>query len=144
MSPMEPKTCACGHQLPLTQAAHNPEALANVDEASIKAMVDAFYVEVRADDLLGPIFNELITDWEAHMPRMYDFWSSAVLRTGRYSGRPLEAHMGLPGAGPIHYRRWIDLWSEVVNEHMPTDAATVFVDLAMRMGRLMAAQYETN
>jgi hemoglobin len=138
---MESKACACGHQLPLTQP-HNQEALVDVDEASIRTMVDAFYVRVRADGLLGPIFNSLITDWDEHMPKMYDFWSSAVLRTGRYSGRPLEVHMGLPGAGPDHYRRWIDLWREVVSEHMPEEAASVFVGLAMRMGRLMAAQYE--
>jgi len=119
----------------------NRELPTGIAEASIRAMVDAFYVRVREDDLLEPVFGEIVRDWDAHMPKMYDFWSSAVLRTGRYSGRPLEAHLGLPGVGVGHFRRWIDLWEEVVNAHMPPEAAAVFVDLAMRMGRVMTEQY---
>jgi len=133
-------TCNCGRQLPLTRPPSR-EIPSGVDESAIRAMVDTFYERVRADELLGPVFAALVADWAAHMPKMYDFWSSAVLRTGRYSGRPLEAHLGLPGVDVGHYRRWIDLWESVVNEHMPPEAAAVFVDLAMRMGRVMTEQY---
>ena len=98
---MPTTTCRCGKPLPLTRPL-NRDVLEFIDEASIRALVDAFYERVRADETLGPIFARLITDWQSHMPKMYDFWTSAVLRTGRYSGRPIEAHQGLPGVELAH------------------------------------------
>ena len=66
-------------------------------EADIKALVDTFYDKVNADALLAPIFNEVAhVDWPAHMPRMYDFWSSLLLHTGRYQGQPFLKHIPLP------------------------------------------------
>ena len=137
---MEQQTCNCGRTLPLTRPL-NREVPPGIEESAIRTMVDAFYDRVRAHETLGPLFAGLITDWEAHMPKMYAFWSSAVLRTGQYSGRPIEVHIGLPGVDASHYRLWIDLWEEVVNEHMPPEAASIFVDLAMRMGKVMTEQY---
>lgn len=136
----KPKTCACGKPLPLplTEPVSHA-ALASINEASIRAMVDAFYDRIRTDELLGPIFNAAVKDWDKHMPKMYDFWSSAVLRTGKYSGRPLEAHMELSGIRGEHFAHWIDLWERTVGEHMGDDAARVFVDLAKRMGNVMAS-----
>ena len=41
----------------------------------VKLLVDTFYTRVRADELLGPIFDERIQDrWERHLDLMYRFW----------------------------------------------------------------------
>ena len=40
----------------------------------IRCLVDSFYESVRRDPLLGPIFEETIADWGAHLPTMYRFW----------------------------------------------------------------------
>jgi hemoglobin len=36
-------------------------------------LVDTFYTKIRADELLGPIFNEAIDDWPENLERLTDF-----------------------------------------------------------------------
>ncbi|MDP2124232.1 MAG: group III truncated hemoglobin, partial [Parvibaculum sp.] len=58
------------------------------DEAEIDRLVRAFYTRIRADAVLGPIFDGVIGDnWEPHLLKMIDFWSSVMLTTGRYKGQ---------------------------------------------------------
>ncbi|MCF3592693.1 group III truncated hemoglobin [Rhodobacteraceae bacterium LMO-12] len=86
-----------------------------LDEAQLTALVHNFYAKVRRDPLLGPIFETRITDWTAHLERMVAFWSSVALMTGRYSGAPVPAHIGLPVAWD-HFERWLALFEETARE----------------------------
>ena len=55
-----------------------------LDEAGIRALVHGFYAKVRQDAELGPIFDRVIgDDWDNHLAKMCDFWSSVMLTTGR-------------------------------------------------------------
>ncbi|GAB2950030.1 group III truncated hemoglobin [Hymenobacter coalescens] len=86
-------------------------------EAHIQQLVDRFYDKVNADELLGPVFNALArVHWPAHLPVMYDFWSSVLLGTARYKGRPFPKHMALPIEKP-HFQRWLQLFYATVQEH---------------------------
>src|SRR2546423_7093498 len=67
-----------------------------IDEAMIERLVHGFYAKVRADAVLGPIFEARIRDWEPHLPRMGGFWSSVALMTGRYHGPPMPKNLRLP------------------------------------------------
>ena len=71
-----------------------------ITEDSIKDLVDRFYAKVRNDSRLGPVFNTAIgendQDWESHLERMYAFWSSVMLTSGRYHGNPMQKHKDLP------------------------------------------------
>src|SRR5690606_22409884 len=75
-----------------------PEGL---DEAMIRAVVDAFYARARRDDVIGPVFNRVIPDaeWPAHLDKIADFWSAMLLGSGRYNGRPMPKHMAIPELG---------------------------------------------
>jgi hemoglobin len=59
-------------------------------EHDITAVVDAFYMKVRRDPVLGPVFARAIADdaWPAHLAIIQDFWSSVM--PGRRS-RPQQA-----------------------------------------------------
>jgi hypothetical protein len=57
-----------------------------IDEAMIGRLVRTFYREIRADAILGPIFNTRITNWDAHIEKLCAFWSSVALMSGRYHG----------------------------------------------------------
>jgi len=109
-----------------------PEAL---DEGMIEAVVYGFYAEIRADDLLGPVFNGAIADadWPHHLARMCDFWSATLMRTGRYTGRPLPPHLALPDLGEEHFRRWFALFRATVHRLCPPDIASLFMDRTMRI-----------
>ena len=67
-----------------------------IDETMIERLIRAFYVRVRQDALLAPVFESRISDWEPHLENMFAFWSSLTLMTGRYHGQPMAKHMPLP------------------------------------------------
>src|SRR5262249_8539712 len=79
--------------LPVSERPALPDADAEgITEDLIRDVVVEFYRRARRDGLLGPVFEAHVREWDAHLGRMTDFWSAALLRTGRYTGRPVEAH----------------------------------------------------
>jgi hemoglobin len=108
----------------------------------IRAMVERFYTRIQADELLGPIFGEIVQDWEAHYDKMTRFWSSAVLHAGTYSGRPFEAHK-FGGLEKRHFERWIELFTQVVNAMFEPKDAAVFLDLGTKMASSIAMRIGT-
>ncbi|MDE2446462.1 MAG: group III truncated hemoglobin [Alphaproteobacteria bacterium] len=105
-----------------------------IDDAMIKALVHGFYTRVRADEVLGPIFAEHITEWGPHLSRMCAFWSSVTLLTGSYHGRPMPAHMPLPIDGS-HFDRWLSIFEKTAHQLCPPQAAEVFIDRAKRIAQ---------
>ncbi|GAB2781351.1 hemoglobin [Hymenobacter luteus] len=84
-------------------------------EADIRLLVDTFYEQVNHDPLLAPVFNEVAhVQWPRHLPIMYDFWSSILLGTGRYHGRPFPKHLPLP-IDATHFQRWLELFEATVD-----------------------------
>lgn len=111
-----------------------PGVAAGIDEAMIARLVHAFYHR-RADDVLGPIFASQIADWDPHLAKMVDFWSSVVLMTRRYDGRPVPAHVKIPGLERAHFDHWLALFERVARETCPSAAADLFVDRAQRIAQ---------
>ncbi len=110
-----------------------PEGL---DEAMIRAVVEQFYARARRDDIIGPVFNRVIPDaeWPAHLGKIADFWSSMLLGSGRYTGRPMPKHMALPELSDAHFMRWLRLFRETVEQLCPPDIAALFVERSERIG----------
>ena len=103
-----------------------------ITEAMIEQLVRAFYAKVRADAVLGPVFEAKIADWEPHLAQMFAFWSSVALMTGRYHGTPMIKHVKLPiDAG--HFDRWLALFEDTAREICPPEAAAHFIDRAQRI-----------
>jgi hemoglobin len=96
-------------------------------------VVAEFYRRARRDGRLGPVFEEHVHDWAAHLGRMNDFWSAALLRTGRYSGRPVERHRTVGGITAGHFDRWIELFEQTVRDLCPPRQAEAFLVRARRM-----------
>jgi hemoglobin len=103
-----------------------------ISEAMIESLVHTFYGRVRQDDLIGPIFSAKVADWDDHLAKLCAFWSSVILRTGRYDGRPLRPHLMLPLEGR-HFDRWLDLFERTAGEVLPRQASLVFIDRARRI-----------
>ncbi|HTL17757.1 MAG TPA: group III truncated hemoglobin [Patescibacteria group bacterium] len=88
-----------------------------VTESDIKLLVDSFYQKVNDDELLSPIFNDLAhVDWHEHLPIMYKFWGSLLLRNNSYQGHPWPKHAVLP-VGSAHFSRWLALFKKTVDDH---------------------------
>lgn len=103
-----------------------------IDDQSIAHLVRIFYERARADTLIGPVFAAAVSDWDHHIARITDFWSSVVLKTGRYDGRPLPPHLKLK-LEPEHFDRWLAIFRQTALELFPHDAAAIFIDRSQRI-----------
>jgi hemoglobin len=110
-----------------------PGVEAGVTEAMIRDLVHTFYARVRADALLGPVFNARIADWPAHLDKLCGFWSSVTLMTGRYKGTPMQAHAALPDVSGAHFEHWLALFRMTVQDTCPPAAAGLFIDRSQRI-----------
>lgn len=109
-------------------------ATTGIDDDMIGRLVRAFYGAIREDELVGPVFAERITDWEPHIQRMCEFWSSVALMSGRYHGQPMEKHLRLPVDGR-HFDRWLQLFERTAREVCPPAAAEHFIERAQRIAQ---------
>jgi len=104
------------------------------DEAEIERLVRDFYGHIRADEILGPIFARRIgDDWEPHLQKMFAFWSSVMLMSGRYKGAPMVAHMRLKEVRPEHFERWLALFESAAHRNCAPETAAVFLEKARRI-----------
>ncbi len=103
-----------------------------IDDAMIETLVRGFYDRARLDPVIGPVFAEHVQDWEPHIARMCQFWSSVALLTGRYHGQPMAKHVPLP-VDARHFDRWLALFEATARELCPPAAAEHFIDRARRI-----------
>jgi hemoglobin len=112
-----------------------------LSEAQIGALLTFFYTKVRADPELGPVFGRAIADeeWPAHMATIRDFWSSVMLKSGRYRGNPLQVHKGIQGVSPELFARWLALFDEACREMLPPDLADAMHGRAVQIAESLKA-----
>jgi hemoglobin len=118
----------------------------DLDEAMVASVVSAFYAKARQDDVIGPVFNRVVAaeHWPEHIQTITDFWSSMLLGTRRYAGRPMPKHLAIPELSDEHFQRWLTLFRETAEELCPPHIAALFVDRAERIGynfRVRIAQF---
>jgi hemoglobin len=64
--------------------------------ADIEQLIVNFYEKVKADDVIGFIFNEVVEmDWPHHIPVIVDFWETILLDNPVYKKNAMEVHYGL-------------------------------------------------
>jgi len=107
-----------------------------MDDDGLARLVDAFYARIRADEELGPIFNDAIADWPEHLDKLAAFWSSVMLTSGRYKGQPLPAHIRhRDRINPALFDRWLALWKQTSDELMAPDDAVALQEKAGRIAQ---------
>jgi len=109
---------------------------------NINCLVRTFYQKVQNDELIGPIFNNQIDDWELHFERLTDFWETNLLFVRKYKGKPIQVHNHVDkvnnhGITQVHFGRWLQLWFETLNDKF-TGAN---VKLAKDRARLMSTHF---
>ena len=105
-----------------------------LNRESITTLVHTFYDDVRADDMLGPVFNAAIGDhWETHLGRLVDFWCTAMLKTQPFQGNVFAKHMALSGIEPEHFRRWLALFEATAERLFDALTAAEFTLVARRI-----------
>ena len=112
------------------------------EEAAIRACVRGFYDLAKVDDLLGPVFNKVIRDWDGHLKTMDDFWSGALLGTKRYSAAPFPPHVKLD-MNQDHFDRWRDLWVASAEKFLPEPLRSKALSIGEHMAHCWGRAYTT-
>jgi hemoglobin len=122
----------------------NPEAPRLPDitgRPDIEALVNRFYEKVRADELIGPIFNDVANvDWDVHLPKLYAFWQTVLFGDGGFKGNPLGVHFDLVRKTAMdwpRFERWLALFNETVDELFAGDRAGHIKRLADDMAHVI-------
>ncbi len=106
----------------------------DVDGGDIDRVVAAFYVRMRADAELGPIFAAHVTDWAAHEAKITRFWRNAILLERSYAGNPMMVHMQAGDVKPAHFERWLAAFDVTLWEELEVGQAQAWSTLAHRIG----------
>ncbi|MEL6372931.1 MAG: group III truncated hemoglobin [Pseudomonadota bacterium] len=117
------------------EAGFRAPAHASITEAQIAALVDTFYDQVWSDPRLGPIFSAHIDDRPAHLATMKRFWSSVLLKTGTYKGRPVPAHIKLAEVQDGDFEIWLGLFREACEKTFAPEPAAVVICTAKTIAR---------
>lgn len=107
----------------------------------IKQLVDRFYGNVKKDDLLGSVFNDVArVNWDEHLPRLYQFWNSIMLGTREYRGNAFAKHIELNRKFPLtkeHLTRWLTLFVNEAERCLPHDAARAIIMRAKQIATVI-------
>jgi len=101
----------------------------------IQLFVNSFYNKIQKDELLGPIFAKRIinNNWQPHLAKMYNFWSTLLLCTQTYNGSPFDKHIGL-GIGTDHFKQWLALFDETIDSLFIGEKANIAKERANNIG----------
>lgn len=106
------------------------------DLADVQKVVDEFYTKVRADSLLGPIFNARLEGlWPQHLQKMYDFWGTILLPQHTYEGYPFKPHAHLP-VEEQHFERWLTLFFETLDANFEGEKVYAAKRQAQKMAQM--------
>lgn len=103
-------------------------------QENLARLLRHFYADVRQHKLVGPIFNEQIKDWPAHMEIIHSFWARLTGGPSRYSGQMPAKHLSL-GLGANHFQVWLQLWEFNCHNYLNQTEAQEMISLAHEIGR---------
>ncbi len=127
------------------------EKFSEINAETLRIMLDSFYEHVRKDELIGPIFEDMIgttdEDWAPHMDRVVAFWCSVLLGSKTYGGGFMMKHGTIPGLEMRHFKRWMEIFMPVVSDHYdvtPSIDITIKAQTLMRNLHQQYGQFQVN
>ena len=119
------------------------------DRTDVSVLVRAFYAKVRKDEVLGPIFNNTITDWESHLELLTNFWETQLFLKRLYHGNPVTAHQKVDekmnhSITSEHFGLWLNLWFQTIDELFTGDVAWIAKNRAQKMSTMLFMQIFKN
>lgn len=107
----------------------------------IEKLVNAFYDKIKTDAKIGYFFTDVAkVNWEAHLPKMYDFWENILFSNGNYTGNPMVKHKELHQKSEMkeaHFQHWNALFNETVDALFIGKKAMEIKQRAMNISALL-------
>jgi hemoglobin len=104
----------------------------------VEALVRSFYRAAAMDEELGPVFQAANVHWPHHIDVVTEFWMGQLFGSPGYEGNPLRAHEPVDRRTPlteVHFARWLELFTETVDEHYEGPVAELAKARATKMAR---------
>ena len=95
-----------------------------------------FYATVRVHSLIGPIFEEIIEDWPAHIEKIAGFWSLQMGGPSNYRGGLMARHFPL-SLRAEHFDAWLGLWETSSRAHFDAPESQEVIQLAQTFRQRM-------
>lgn len=112
------------------------------NRADVKLLIHTFYDKIRIHEVLGPIFNGIIKDWDAHLILLTDFWETQLFLKRKYHGNPVTAHQEVETKtnGTVtseHFGLWLNTWFETIDELFEGDVSYIAKNRAQKMSTML-------
>jgi hemoglobin len=128
---------------PLLQTSEKPVKAErfSVERHHVRSFIEAFYVQVRQDTLLAPVFARVVPDaqWPEHFETMTDFWMAVAFGGPAFRGNPMVKHARIRDIAPAHFERWLAVFTQVANEFWNPDIAYLLVFRAQQIAPALQA-----
>ena len=115
-----------------------------ISRKEVDFLVRSFYDQVRVHELLGPIFNEVVQDWEVHLVHLSDFWEMILLQTGPGAGKfnPTKVHREVDekvdySIDNVHFGNWLELWFATLDQYFEGEVSDYAKEHARRMAHML-------
>jgi hemoglobin len=112
------------------------------NRADVNFLVNHFYDKIRADEEIGFYFNEMITDWDAHLQKLTDFWETNLFGIRKYKGNPHAVHNEVDA----HFNEkittnefgiWLNHWFQTIDEYFEGENADTLKRRARKMSTFL-------
>ncbi|AMQ57670.1 group III truncated hemoglobin [Algoriphagus sanaruensis] len=107
-------------------------------------LVSRFYEKVRMHEVLGPVFNQMVEDWNHHLVHLSDFWEMILLQTGPGAGKfnPTKVHREVDASmnhqiDQVHFGNWLELWFSTIDRYFEGEVADFAKEHARRMAHML-------
>ena len=107
----------------------NPVHKSNIP-LQISDLVDTFYLEVRRDDRLGPIFEAHISDWDRHLTLMKGLRVTSTASELEYNGKPVPAHLSIHEIKSNDFHLWLKLFRRIAKRSFCAEAVPLVIQKA--------------
>jgi hemoglobin len=112
-----------------------------INEKDIELLVNNFYNKLLLDELMAPHFHGL--DLKNHIPRIISFWEMVLLDKPGYKTNVFDKHSHLQ-INQKHFDRWVELFSETVDEFFSGEKANLAKHRAAILGYTFGSKMASN
>ena len=105
-----------------------------VTKENLNKLVITFYAKVVKDDLIGPIFIDVLgkdmknDEWKAHIELLTNFWAAIALGESDYNSSPFAPHVAFADRLSIKaFDQWMKLFFETLNSIYEPELAQQFL-----------------
>lgn len=108
-------------------------------ERGLEILLRDFYGTAREDEILGPIFQKHVANWEYHMERVVIYWRRQTEGEPNYKQGFPARHRPLR-LRHEHFERWLGLFRASCDRVLPSGQADEVYDIASRVAEHLARE----